>query len=154
MSNYDFESKDFALSAEGVHLLRNRFNYKTIDFYDIDKAILTKAAETTNGALCLIAGCLLIAFAIYYAVGIYNDFYNPSVYHIEIQNIVIPVLPLLCGFYCIYIAVKKVPLLVLESKNKQHKFSLKGMIDAGRIDNLRAYLKGKLRERFYDNAEF
>jgi hypothetical protein len=48
MTNYDIESKDFALSPEGIHLLRNRFNYKTIDFSDINKATFTRAADTKN----------------------------------------------------------------------------------------------------------
>jgi len=56
MNNYDFTSKDFALSAEGVHLLRNGFNHKTISFYDVEKATFKRAADTKNVGLTLMQG--------------------------------------------------------------------------------------------------
>ncbi len=106
MITYDIESKDFALSQQGIHLLRNRFNYKTITFYDIDKATFTRASDTKNIVLALIAGILLIVFAIYQTIGVFQDFHDPEVHRIYIESIVLPVLPLLVGLYCIYIAVK------------------------------------------------
>ena len=48
---YDIHAKDFALSADGVHLLRNRFNYKTISFNDINAAGFKRAVETKNISL-------------------------------------------------------------------------------------------------------
>ena len=151
MTNYDIESRDFALSPQGIHLLRNRFNYKTINFYDIHKATFTRAAETKNVLPALIAGTLLVAFAVYRAIGVYQDFQDPSVHHIYIESIMLPVLPLLLGLYCIYIAVKKVPLLIIELKGEKHKLSLRDIINAGQTAALEAYLKEKLREKFYDS---
>ena len=154
MANYDFESRDFALSPQGVHLMRNRFNYKTIDFNDVDKASFTRAVETINVALCLIAGVLLIAFTVYHLIGVYEDFFDPTVRHIYIESIVAAVLPLAAGLYCIYIAIKKIPLLIIESKKATFKLSLKDIIKTGDTEVLRAYLKGKLRERFQDSVAF
>jgi len=74
MTNYDIESKDFALSQQGIHLLRNRFNYKTVNFHGIQKATFTRAADTKNVVLILIVGALFVAFAVYQAVGVYEDF--------------------------------------------------------------------------------
>jgi len=151
MSNYDIESKGFALSPEGVHLLRKRFNYKTIDFSDIHKANLTKAADTKNIALTAIAGVLLVTAGLDMAIGVYKDF---TAYHFDAKSGVLPVLPLLLGLYCIYIAVKKVPLLIIDLKNEKHKLGLQDIIDAGRITFLENYLKEKLRDRFYDIQTF
>jgi hypothetical protein len=151
MTNYDIESRDFALSQQGIHLLRNRFNYKTINFYDVHKATFTRAADTKNVVFILIVGLLLVAFAVYQAVGVYEDFHDPSVYHIYIEAILLPVFPLLLGLYCVYIAVKKVPLLIIELNSEKHKLSLKDIINAGRMEVLETYLKEKLREKFYDN---
>jgi hypothetical protein len=151
MTNYVIESKDFALSPEGVHLLRNRFNYKTLDFYDIDKATFTRAAETKHVLLTLIVGALLVAFAVYQTISVYEDFQDPSVYRIYIESIILPVLPLLVGLYCIYIAVKKVPLLIIELKSEKYKLSLRDIISDGRMQVLETYLKEKLREKFYDS---
>ena len=107
--------KDFALSPEGIHLLRNRFNYKTINFSDIYKATFTRAADTKNVVLTAIAGVLLIAIAVYQAIGVYQDFIDPSVSHIYIESIAVLTLPFLAGIYCIYTALKKVPLLIIEA---------------------------------------
>jgi hypothetical protein len=149
---YDIESKDFALSSEGIHLLRNRFNYKTISFYDIHKATFTKAVETKNVVLTLIVGALLVAFAVFQAIGVYEEFYDPSVHHIYIESILLPVLPLLVGFYCVYLGVKKIPLLIIELENEKHKLSLRDIIDSGRMEALETYLKERLREKFYDST--
>jgi len=151
MTNYDLESRDFALSPQGIHLLRNRFNYKTINFSEIDKASFTRAVETKNVLLTLIVGALLVAFAVYQAIGVYEDFNDPAVYHIYIESIVLPVLPVLLGGYCIYIAVKRVPLLIVELKGEKYKLNLKDFIKGGGTMGLETYLKEKLRERFYDN---
>jgi len=151
MTNYDVESKDFALSRQGIHLLRHRFNYKTISFYDIDKAAFTKGVETKNVMLSLIAGALLIAFAVYQVIGVNEDFHDPSVHQIYVESIVLPVLPLLLGSYCIYIAVKKIPLLIIGLKSEKHKLSLRDIINTGGLEALKTNLREKLREKVYDD---
>lgn len=151
MTGYDIESKDFALSPRGVHLLRKRFNYKTIGFYEIHKATFSRAADTKNVVLTLTAAILFVAFAVYQTIGVYEDFHNPSVHHIYIESILLPVFPLLLGLYCFYIAVKKVPLLIIELSSEKYKLNLQDVINAGQMGPLESYLKEKLRERFYDS---
>jgi hypothetical protein len=151
MNNYDIQSKDFALSAQGIHLLRNRFNYKTINYDDVRKATFARAAETKNVVLTLIAGVLLVAFAMYNAIGVYENFHDPKVHRIYIESIVLPVLPLLLGLYCIYTAVKKVPSLIIELENQKHTLSVQDIYKAELVGVLEAYLKEKLRTRFYDS---
>jgi len=58
---------------------------------------------------------------------------------------------LLLGLYCIYIAVKKVPLLIIELESEKYKLSLKDIINAGRLEFLKTYLTERLPERFYDS---
>lgn len=152
MANYDIVSNDFALSDEGIHLLRNRFNYRTINFYEVQKATFTKAVDTRNPVFTIIAGVLLIAFAVYQAIGVFEDFNDPTVHHIYIQSILLPVLPILTGFYCIYISIKKVPLLIIVLDEEKYKLSLQGFISAGRLEVVEKYLKEKLRESFYESA--
>ena len=151
MTNYDFESKDFALSPQGVHLMRNRFNYKTINFHDVYQATFTRGVETKKPVFTLIAGVLLIAFAVYQSISVYEDFHDPNVSQIYIESIAATVLPTLVGFYCIYIAIKKVPLLIIELNDEKHKLSLQDIINSGRLHVLETYLKEKLRDKFYDS---
>jgi len=48
-------------------------------------------------------------------------------------------------------AVKKVPLLIIEFNSEKHKLSVQDVINTGQMGLLEAYLKEKLRERFYDS---
>jgi len=151
MNNYDIQSKDFALSPQGIHLLRNRFNYKTINYDDIRKAAFARAVETKNVVITLIVRILLITFAVYNAIGVYENFHDPTVHRIYIESIVLPVLPVLLGLYCIYIAVKKVPSLLIELENQKHKLSIQDIYKAGQVQVLETYLKEKPKARFYDS---
>lgn len=153
MNNYDFESKDFALSDKGVHLLRNRFNYKTISFTELDKATFTKDVETKNVGLTWVVGILLILFAIFQSKGVYESFNDPSVREIYIESIVLPVLPFLIGLYCVYISVKKVPTLLVEIPGGKYKLNLEDIIKSQQLDNLQAYLKTKLRTKVITQEE-
>ncbi|AYL96770.1 hypothetical protein [Mucilaginibacter celer] len=150
MNRYDIEAKDFALSAQGVHLLRNRFNYKTIAFDDIDRADFRRAVETKNVVLTLVAGAALIVFSILQIIGVIKSFNNPHVHVIYIESIGLPVLPLLLGGYCIYISVKKVPSLIIEGKDEKHKLSVKEIVNNQALAQLETYLKAKLGSRFSD----
>jgi|GEM_PF-3432531 len=150
MNNYDFISKDFALSAEGVHLLRNGFNHKTINFYDVEKATFKRAADTNNVWLTLIAGGLLILFALLQSLGVVMSFYGADFHIIHTSSIAVVALPFAAGIYCIYMVVKKVPLLLVEAGNKKYKLSLEDIIKKQQKENLKVYLTGKLNVRFYD----
>ena len=148
MKNYDFESKDFALSDEGVHLLRNRFNYKTISFLELDKAIFKKDVETRNVGIMWVVGILLILFAFFQSKGVYEAFNDPAVRRIYIESIVLPVLPFLIGLYCVYISVKKVPILLIEKAGEKYKLSLDEIIKNQKTSQLQAYLRKKLGAKF------
>jgi hypothetical protein len=152
MTTYQTQSKDFALSDDGVHLLRNGFNYQTISYNDIHKAAFTMAVETKNVALMLGFGTLLIAFSLYNTIGVFENFNDPLVHRIYVESIVLPVLPFLLGLYCIYISVKKVPTLLIELNNKKHKLSIQEFVKHQHVGELESYLKVKLGSRFYETA--
>ncbi|MGN6494398.1 MAG: hypothetical protein ACTHLE_20570 [Agriterribacter sp.] len=93
MDAYAFKANDFALSGQGIHLLRNGFNYKTIEYGQIKKATIKRAREIKNVFLSMLFGILLLAFVIsqsFYLIKVFND---PNVHRIYIESIVLPVLP-------------------------------------------------------------
>jgi hypothetical protein len=93
MNTYDFESTDFALSMQGVHLLRSGFNYKTIDYPDIDKATIKRTREIKNVILSMTFGFFLFAFAILQTLDVINIFNDPNVHTIYIESIILPLFP-------------------------------------------------------------
>jgi hypothetical protein len=63
---------------------------------------------------------------------------------IYIEAIVLPVIPAFLGIYCIYIAVKKAPVLKLEEGNRKHKLRLRSVIRNGQAIEFETYLNRKL----------
>jgi hypothetical protein len=108
------------------------------------------AADTNNVWLMLVAGGILILLGIYQYLSVYVSINDPSVHRIYMESIVAIALFCLTGVYCIYMAIKKVPLLLIEAGNKKYKLSLGDSIKKQRKENLKAYLTGKLSVRFYD----
>ena len=144
MNTYDFEATDFALSPEGLHLLRSRYNYKTIRYQEIEKATVKRASEYKNTMLCLILGILLVVFALFEIIYVIQLFLNPRVHVIYIESILLPILPGFIGIYLIYIATKKGPVLIIESGSKKRKLRLRDFTKDNKIINVISYLGEKL----------
>src|SRR5687768_12019242 len=103
INKYDFELTDFALSDDGIHLLRSGFNYKTIPYDHLDNALITRGAESKNSLFSLVIGIALLFFSVSKCISLYHDFSDPTVHRIYIESILFPLFPALVGFYLIYI---------------------------------------------------
>ena len=64
MSSYNFETNEFAISDTGIHLLRDRYNYRTIRFSQIKQIVIEKGQETPNWIGAFIFGTAIIYAAI------------------------------------------------------------------------------------------
>ncbi|UZR97838.1 hypothetical protein [Chondrinema litorale] len=64
---YIFESDFFAISDQGIHLLRNRYNYKTLDFKEIEQVILEEGKLVNNWILLYTIGLIAVGFAVFYS---------------------------------------------------------------------------------------
>ena len=149
---FDIEATDFALSSEGIHLLRSKFNYETIPYDKVSKATLTKGSEIKNVLLAFIVGFVLISFAILQSIHVLKLFQDPAVHRIYIQSIVLPVLPALIGAYLIYGSLKRRLVLIVRKDSARYKFRLKG-IDKD-SDSLIGYLREKLSGRFSYSSDY
>jgi hypothetical protein len=147
--DFDFEATDFALSKNGIHLLRNRYNYKTINYKEVNKAIVRKAPEIKNYLLILIFGIILIAFAVKVAIGIIRLFENPDVKVVYIEHIVLPVIPALMGFYMIWTALRRGPILFIETNTTNHQLRLREFKKNGNAAELLTYLSNNLYNKVY-----
>lgn len=147
VSNYTFETPDFGLSDSGLHLLRSGYNYQTINYYDIQEATLKRAVVIKNWLLVLIIGIALISVAVYQAAHVYNLFTDPEVYTVYIESIVLPVLPLILGNYCIYVALKKTTVLQVIHPGGKTKLSLKNIVRNQQADQFTTFLQAKLGTR-------
>ena len=152
MNEYDFEGRDFALSNKGIHLLRSRYNYKTIEYDDIQKAIIKRGVEISNAFVVLILGILLSAFALYQAWTVIQFFLSNEGGTIYIETIVLPVIPGILGIYLLYLAAKKGLILTIQSNNGNRKMRLNEFVKSNKINDLRIFLGEKLSTRLVIEA--
>ena len=148
MSNYTFETDRFALSDEGVHLLRSGYNYKTLAYPDIRRATLKKGVAIKNWLLVLLLGVGLISFAVYQAAHLYHLFMDPNTHKVYIESILLPVLPLLLGNYCIYISLKRTTILKVKYRGGKTKLPLGELVSHNDAVLLTTFLQEKLGSQF------
>lgn len=153
MSNYNFETSKFGLSDNGLHLLRSGYNYKTLAYHDIRKATLKRGVAIKNWLLVLLLGISLISFAVYQAAHLYHLFMDPATHTVYIQTVVLPVLSLILGNYCIYISLKRTTILKIKYRGGKTKLSLKTIVINNETEQLVAYLQEKLGTRFAIEAQ-
>ena len=147
MNAYNFETTDFALSDIGIHLLRSRFNYKTIEFEKIENAMIKRGSEINNVFVSLLLGIALAVFAVFQTMYVIGLFKNPSVHQIQAESILLPLLPAFAGFYLIYVATKKSPVLIIKFDGTKKKLRLKDFRKTNKMNDLKNYLKEKLTHR-------
>lgn len=145
---YELETTDFALSGKGIHLLRSGYNYKTIEYGEVDKAAIYKSTEIKNVLLSQIIGIALLAFSILQTLHVISLFNNPKVYHIDIETIVLPVLPAIVGGYLVIISLKRGLILSVESEKKKYKLRLRDFVKHNKIGDVKNILSKNLTYRF------
>src|SRR5882757_4340076 len=121
MTDYKVETKEFGLSDNGIHLLRSKFNYKTIEYKDIDELTIQKDRELNNWALLLLIGLGLFLFSIWYAFRLFKIFDDNDTSVIYIEEIVVPVIPFLAGIYFIYSSTKTGTVMKAKTKDNWHR---------------------------------
>lgn len=147
MAEYLYKLTDFALSENGIHLLRNGFNYKTVYYHDLEKATIKRGAEIKNTLLSLIIGVALVSFSILKGISLYSDFNDPGLHRIYIESILLPLFPGLIGSYLVYAALKRGPILQLEQGGTKYKLRLREVQRSSEIESMKLFLNKKLSSR-------
>lgn len=65
MTNYLFQSREFAISDNGIHLLRSGFNYETISWNQVNSIKIKQGKELHNWWLILSLGLILLVAGAY-----------------------------------------------------------------------------------------
>jgi hypothetical protein len=153
MTNYYFETREFGISDNGIHLLRSRFNYETVQFDQVDCLTIEKGKELNNWIVILIIGLGLVAFSLYYSLRLFNIIDNNEVNVIYIEEILVPLIPFMLGGYCLYSSTRNGKILRLKTiKNKTDKFPLRELEKDNRIGQFQDFLKEKLNTKIRINV--
>lgn len=138
MPDYKFHDNHLGLSDEGIHLLRNGYNYKTLNYGEVGRVEIKKGNALKNRSVLLIAGLGMIGFSVYFVFRFIGLFNSGEHFRISIEEILIPLFPFLLGNYCLYAIAKKETILAINSPKKL-KFSLSSFEKSGDLASLKAY---------------
>ena len=141
MDPYYFETDKFGLSTDGIHLLRSRYNYKTIEFNSIEEIYIERGRQIKNWLLALIIGIALLIAGVYAGWNVLYDYFWGTRYRFYIEEFVVPVLPLFVGVYFIYISMKKGLVMKVISEHKILKLPLGDLNKKPRINELLDFLQ-------------
>jgi len=147
MNPYQFQFEEFALSEEGVHLLRNGFNYKTVYYRETQNATLTKAIEIKNAPVIFALGVLMLLFAFYQSRWVLYLFTDTN-YDIYIESIILPLIALSFGIYCIYTPLRKGPVLLLDDGTSSYKLRLRAVYKSKMAGGVENYLRDRLGPKY------
>ncbi|MBT1707044.1 hypothetical protein KK062_02360 [Fulvivirgaceae bacterium PWU5] len=152
MSKYYFETREFGVSDQGIHLLRSRYNYKTIDFNQVAKITIERGKELNNWIAILVLGIALTSFALYYAVGMFNFLTYGISGRVSIQEILVPVIPFLMGAYCLYSSTRNgIVMRVRTIEDTHERFPLKELDQRQELTPFQQLLKEKASTKVTEN---
>lgn len=141
---YKFETEEFGLSDVGIHYLRNRYNYKTINYEVIESIEIKKGNDLRNWLWVLFIGLALLSFVIYDLISIYLLLNSDSTYVIYIERLLIPLIPLLLGVYSIVISLRVTKVIVGQSRKGKIYLSLRKIITENQYEEFKKYMKEKI----------
>ena len=123
-TKYNFETKYFGTSSEGIHLLRNGFNFKTYPFQEVSEVAIKQGKAVKNWMLLLVLGIGSLIASIYYFWRTYLFFAEEGgVFYIE--ELIIPIVLLVFGLSCSYGALRKSLILEIHLAGKKDHFPIK-----------------------------
>lgn len=124
-TKYLFQDEYFAISESGLHLLRNRFEYETFSFSQIQSVKLKRGRAVKNWIGLLIFGLLFFLGGIYSGRGVFNFFTSDQEGTIDILIVVMPFFLLTIGGFTIFKSLKQEDVLSFKIKEKEYNYSVK-----------------------------
>jgi uncharacterized membrane protein len=124
MKTYLFQTHEFGVSSEGIHLLRSGFNYETIDWSQIKSLKIQRGKALHNWFVILVIGVALLSLGIYLSIRTIDTLMYQE--HAEryvkmMQFLLIPGI----GVYFIYNALRTGTLAVIQYHTRK-EVSFKG----------------------------
>lgn len=139
-----FETDQFGVNPEGIHLLRSKFIYKTIPYDEIQSSVIKNGREYKNWVIMLIIGLASIAFAINHIYNLWNFFHSPEGGVIYIESLIVPFFPTIIGLLLIYLSLRNTLILNIMTLQKNHTLSLRPLIRKNVISEFEKYLKSQI----------
>lgn len=153
MSNiYIFQDETIGFYEHKIDLLRNRYNYDSIEYYDIKRLIIKKGLMK-NWFILLSLGIVFLITSGWIIQSVYE--YSPANFIINLLRFwqgskgagIIAVLFMLAfGIYAIIASLRKTRMVFIETSNKSQQFEINKIDKEGKINLLFDFLKDNVKE--------
>lgn len=134
------------MNEEGIHLLRNRFNYSSIPYKSVQIASIKKGREYKYWLLMLIAGIIILALSLFYASILLSFFHLELGNGFYIESELFTLFPAIGGASLLALSFRKTIGLEIQTVEKKYWFSLKKFTKDYTLQRFHQYLKTHLPE--------
>ncbi len=144
---YHYTTNQLGISDEGIHFLRNRFEYKKIPFSQIEKVELKKGMQLNNWYVIFFVGVALLSTGIYLGLGIFNALQNPGHNLRSLRIVYLLFIPIVGGYF-VYESLQYGLILELKyNREKKKCFHLKRLTPESR-QKFSEFMKAKMGNKF------
>lgn len=137
--DYKYTAEKFGINNKGLHLLRNKFNFKSYKLTDINEIRINRGFDLKRWFITLTFGLILLAFALFDSFKIISIVRNPEGV-IYIERLLIPLFPFALGLYSLLISLRKATIMTALLNGKKHHFSLRQLDKKEKTQEFIAYL--------------
>ena len=147
MNNYLFQSTEFAVSDNGIHLLRSGFNYKTIRWSEVDSIKIKKGKELNNSWIIFLLGLILLTAGVYLTIRTVDILVHKEHAERYIKMLLFLLIPVI-GVYFVYNSMKTgIIMSVNYAADKKEMFPLNEIIRQNRLNEFKSLMTVKLGTR-------
>jgi len=147
MNNYLFQSTEFAVSDNGIHLLRSGFNYKTIRWSEVDSIKIRKGKELNNSWIIFLLGLILLTTGVYLTIRTVDILVHKEHAERYIKMLLFLLIPVI-GVYFVYNSMRTgIIMSVNYAAHKTEMFPLNEIIRQNRLNEFKSLMTVKLGTR-------
>jgi len=139
-TDYKYSDNYLGISEHKVHLLRNKFEYQSIPFNQINEVKFKKGKAIKNWMIILTLGILLLSVGLFISKNIFLYYFSDEPGTIHIETIVASIFTVVFGVFLIIQSLKTEHILEIHYENKTKKFGVKSFDRESQLDNLISYL--------------
>lgn len=142
---FQFETDEFGVSSDGIHLLRNGFNYRTVLWKEVRIARITKGKEAHNWLILFFIGVVILFFSVDTIFQVSETFLYKGLNMQSARLIFSLVMMSLLGVFFVINSIRSGTLLILEARALNIKLPLGPIVQEKRLTEFKRFLKSHLR---------
>lgn len=147
MNNYLFQSTDFAVSDNGIHLLRSGFSYKTIRWNEVDSIKIRKGKELNNSWIIFPLGLILLIAGTYLTIRAVDILVHKEPADRYIKMLLFLLIPFI-GIYFVNNSMRTgIMMRVNYAADKKEMVPLTEIIQQNRFNEFKSLMTAKLGTR-------